>query len=47
VQDFGLTDAAGIEQNVAPQRMARVVLEPEPGVEIPERNPDRFPLRRE
>ena len=42
-QDLGLAEAPGIEQNVAPRRMARRVLESESGVEVPEGNPDRFP----
>ena len=36
---LGFADAAGIKQEMAGGRIARVVLEPEPEIERPERNP--------
>src|SRR5215211_3242586 len=38
-QDLGLAEPARVEQDLAGRRVARVVLEPEPGLEVPERYP--------
>src|SRR4051812_34794076 len=41
-EDLGLAEAAGVEQDLAGRRVARVVLEPDPDVELPERDPGRL-----
>src|SRR5215207_3702565 len=41
-EDFGFAEPAGIEQHLARRRVTGGVLEPDPDVEVTERNPGRF-----